>query len=53
MLEYKREKSTLETRLDEYARRATDHDDHLRVVDNWWLQVSYSFQRVKQERSNP
>lgn len=39
MLEYKREKSTLETRLDEYARRATNHDDHLRVVDKWWLQV--------------
>lgn len=41
MLEYKREKATLEARLDEYARRATHHDDHLRVVDAWWLQVSF------------
>lgn len=40
MLEYKREKATLETRLAELAKKAAHHDDHLRIVDAWWLQVS-------------
>ncbi|KAI0808436.1 E3 ubiquitin-protein ligase-like protein [Xylaria sp. FL0064] len=39
MLEYKREKSTLETRLEEVAKRATYHDDHIRVMDGWWTQL--------------
>ncbi|KAH9900394.1 E3 ubiquitin-protein ligase BRE1 [Xylariomycetidae sp. FL2044] len=39
MLEYKREKATLETRLEESAKRCTHHDDHLRIVDAWWLQL--------------
>ncbi|KAI1501047.1 E3 ubiquitin-protein ligase BRE1 [Biscogniauxia marginata] len=39
MLEYKREKSTLETRLEELVKRSTHHDDHLRVIDAWWLQL--------------
>ncbi|CAJ2507028.1 Uu.00g082140.m01.CDS01 [Anthostomella pinea] len=38
MLEYKREKGTLETRLEEFVKRSTHHDDHLRIVDAWWLQ---------------
>ncbi|KAI0480294.1 hypothetical protein GGR56DRAFT_264358 [Xylariaceae sp. FL0804] len=42
MLEYKREKTTLEARLEELAQRSTYHDDHLRVVDAWWLQDSLS-----------
>jgi E3 ubiquitin-protein ligase BRE1 len=42
MLEYKREKSTLESRLNEFNRRATHHDDHLRIINAWWLQVSWS-----------
>ncbi|KAJ1335552.1 E3 ubiquitin-protein ligase BRE1 [Microdochium nivale] len=39
MLEYKREKATLETRLAELAKKAAHHDDHLRIVDAWWLQL--------------
>jgi hypothetical protein len=39
MLEYKREKSTLEQRLDTVEKKAADHDDHIRYVDAWWLQV--------------
>ncbi|KAI1337804.1 E3 ubiquitin-protein ligase BRE1 [Xylariaceae sp. FL0016] len=39
MQEYKREKATLEVRLDDLTKRSTHHDDHLRVVDAWWLQL--------------
>lgn len=39
MLEYKREKTTLEARLEELDKRSTHHDDHIRVVDAWWIQV--------------
>ncbi|KAI0603163.1 E3 ubiquitin-protein ligase BRE1 [Biscogniauxia sp. FL1348] len=39
MLEYKREKSTLETRLEDLVKRSTHHDDHIRVIDAWWLQL--------------
>jgi len=39
MLEYKREKQTLESRLQELEKKSTDHDDHIRIVDAWWLQV--------------
>ncbi|KAL8423677.1 hypothetical protein RB596_003764 [Gaeumannomyces avenae] len=39
MLEYRREKTTLESRLEEVTKRSTHHDDHLRVVDQWWLQL--------------
>ncbi|KAI1375885.1 E3 ubiquitin-protein ligase BRE1 [Hypoxylon crocopeplum] len=39
MLEYKREKNTLESQLDEVQKRSTHHDDHIRIIDNWWLQL--------------
>ena len=39
MLEYKREKINLEARLQELERKSIDHDDHIRIVDAWWLQV--------------
>ncbi|KAI1661903.1 E3 ubiquitin-protein ligase BRE1 [Daldinia decipiens] len=39
MLEYKREKNTLETQLGEVKKRSTHHDDHIRIVDNWWIQL--------------
>lgn len=39
MLEYKRQVATLENRLEKALRRAADHDDHLRIIDGWWLQV--------------
>ncbi|KAK7952573.1 uncharacterized protein PG986_008301 [Apiospora aurea] len=39
MLEYKRKCSTLETRLEEVEQRSVHHDDHLRAVDSWWLQL--------------
>lgn len=39
MLEYKREKATLESQLRDVQKRSVDHDDHLRVVDAWWTQV--------------
>ena len=39
MLEYKREKATLEAQLKDAQKRSTDHDDHLRIIDAWWSQV--------------
>ncbi|KAI1735595.1 ubiquitin ligase protein BRE1 [Xylaria scruposa] len=39
MLEYKREKNTLEGRLEELDKRSTYHDDHIRVMDAWWIQL--------------
>jgi E3 ubiquitin-protein ligase BRE1 len=41
MLEFKREKATLESQLRDVQKRAADHDDHLRVVDAWWTQVCF------------
>ena len=43
MQEYKREKNTLEARVSDMAKRATYHDDHLRIVDAWWRQVRHFF----------
>ncbi|KAF4621535.1 hypothetical protein G7Y89_g14537 [Cudoniella acicularis] len=39
MLEYKREKTTLESQLRDVQKRSVDHDDHLRVVNAWWTQL--------------
>ncbi|KAL5940819.1 E3 ubiquitin-protein ligase bre1 [Pyricularia oryzae] len=39
MLEYRRQKATLETRLEEVTKRSTHHDDHLRIIDQWFLQM--------------
>lgn len=39
MLEYKREKINLEGRVQELEKNSTDHDDHIRIVDAWLLQV--------------
>ena len=39
MLEYKREKIALEARVQELEKSCVDHDDHIRIVDRWWLQV--------------
>ncbi|KAI1265161.1 hypothetical protein F5Y18DRAFT_60306 [Xylariaceae sp. FL1019] len=39
MLEYKREKNTLEANLEELDKKCTHHDDHIRVIDAWWIQV--------------
>ncbi|KAH8889350.1 BRE1-domain-containing protein [Thozetella sp. PMI_491] len=38
MLEYKREKTNLETRLQELEKSTVDHDDHIRIIDAWLLQ---------------
>ncbi|KAK4123087.1 BRE1-domain-containing protein [Parathielavia appendiculata] len=39
MLEYKREKINLEGRVQELEKNSTDHDDHIRIVDAWVLQL--------------
>ncbi|KAG4430362.1 hypothetical protein IFR05_014147 [Cadophora sp. M221] len=39
MNEYKRECATLQSQLKELQKRSTDHDDHLRVADQWWTQL--------------
>lgn len=41
MLEYKREKTRLESRLEDLSKQYDHYDDHLRVIDAWWLQVGY------------
>ncbi|KAH8162435.1 hypothetical protein CIB48_g5814 [Xylaria polymorpha] len=46
MLEYKREKTTLEARLEELDKRSTYHDDHIRIMDAWWIQMGKVFQEV-------
>ena len=51
MHEYKREKMTLETRLNDLTMRATYHDDHLRAIDAWFEQVRL-LQPLKQFSSN-
>lgn len=43
MLEYKREKTRLETRLEDLSKQYEHYDEHLRVIDAWWLQVGYKF----------
>ncbi|KAF9239052.1 hypothetical protein DTO013E5_7709 [Penicillium roqueforti] len=39
MQEYKREKSSLESRLSQMSKAATFHNDHLRVIDLWFKQL--------------
>ena len=36
MQEYKREKTALEARLNEMAKKTTHHDEHLMVIDSWF-----------------
>jgi hypothetical protein len=43
MLEYKREKATLEAQLKDIQKRSANHDDHLRVIDAWWSQVRHIY----------
>ena len=40
MQEYKRDRNTLEAQLQDLTKRATYHDDLLRVLDAWFSQVS-------------
>ncbi|KAK0711487.1 hypothetical protein B0H67DRAFT_291937 [Lasiosphaeris hirsuta] len=42
MLEYKREKTNLEVRLQELEKSTVDHDDHIRVIDQWMTQIPLS-----------
>ncbi|KXG50345.1 E3 ubiquitin ligase, BRE1 [Penicillium griseofulvum] len=39
MQEYRREKSSLESRLSQMSKAATFHNDHLRVIDLWFKQL--------------
>jgi E3 ubiquitin-protein ligase BRE1 len=36
---YKRERNSLEAQLVEIRKKIVDHDNHIRVIDAWWLQV--------------
>lgn len=40
MREFKREKTTVESQLNELETRSKYHDDHLRTIDAWFDQVS-------------
>lgn len=40
MQEYSRKAATAESRLEAAEKKAVYHDDHLRIVDVWWRQVS-------------
>lgn len=40
MAEYRRERNTLETQLKKMTQTATFHNDHLRIIDAWFTQVS-------------
>ncbi|KFH48159.1 E3 ubiquitin-protein ligase-like protein [Hapsidospora chrysogenum ATCC 11550] len=39
MQEYSRRATTAESRLEELHKRSVHHDDHLRIIDAWWLQI--------------
>ncbi|KAJ5092348.1 E3 ubiquitin-protein ligase bre1 [Penicillium alfredii] len=41
MQEYKREKTSLESRLNQMSKAATHHNDHLRIIDAWFNQSDY------------
>lgn len=43
MQEYKRERLDAETRLQAAATRAKYHDEHIAVIDAWFVQVSASW----------
>lgn len=45
MLEYKREKANLEAQLHEIQRHSVYHDDHIRIIDAWLLQVRVEWDR--------
>jgi len=40
MREYKREKAALEAQLGTLEKKSAYHDDHLRMIDAWFSQVS-------------
>lgn len=40
MKEYRREKHTLEQQLANLNKKAASHDDHIRLIDAWFMQVS-------------
>lgn len=42
MQEFKREKQSLESRVNQMSKAATHHNDHLRVIDSWFKQVGNS-----------
>lgn len=44
MLEYKREKTNLEARLQELEKSSVEHDDHIRIIDGWMLQLLQEIQ---------
>ena len=44
MQEFKRDRNTLEIQLKDLTKRTTYHDDHLRVIDAWFSQVSMQAQ---------
>lgn len=46
MLEYKREKSQLEARLEELGKQYEYYDVHLRTIDAWWLQLLQEIELV-------
>ena len=46
MLEYKRGQQTLEARLEEVIKRSEHHDDHIRIMDAWWLQLLQEIELV-------
>ena len=40
MKEYKREKQLYESQVQDLTKRSQHHDDHLRIIDAWFTQVS-------------
>ncbi|KAI9683104.1 MAG: hypothetical protein M1829_005895 [Trizodia sp. TS-e1964] len=52
MQEYKRDRNTLEDRLNEITERSKFHDDHLRVIDAWWKQMLQELKVLAQDSSS-
>lgn len=41
MQEYKRDRINLESRLNDMTKKALHHDEHLMLIDAWFIEVSH------------
>jgi len=53
MREFKREKTTVESQLSELESRSRYHDDHIRIIDTWFDQVSTQLELDRDDANNP
>lgn len=42
MQEYSRKAASIESRLEDLQKKTVHNDDHIRLIDAWWEQVSHN-----------